>query len=98
MGKSGSRYENLDNNGISHFIEHMMFKGTKNRTAKILAEEIESLGGQINAFTSKEATCYYVKMIDEHIDVALDVLLDMLLNSNMSEDDIEKEKELLKKK
>ncbi|MCX7951793.1 MAG: insulinase family protein [Clostridiales bacterium] len=94
--KSGSRYENLDNNGISHFIEHMMFKGTKNRTAKILAEEIESLGGQINAFTSKEATCYYVKMIDEHIDVALDVLLDMLLNSNMSEDDIEKEKGVIK--
>lgn len=94
--KSGSRYENQEINGISHFIEHMMFKGTKNRTAKQIAEDIESLGGQINAFTAKEATCYYVKMIDQHIDVAMDVLLDMVFNSNMNLEDIEKEKGVIK--
>ncbi|WP_027307484.1 pitrilysin family protein [Caloramator sp. ALD01] len=94
--KSGSRYESEEINGISHFIEHMMFKGTQNRTAKQIAEDIEGLGGQINAFTSKEATCYYVKMIDQHIDIAIDVLMDMLLNANMNKDDIEKEKGVIK--
>lgn len=90
--KSGSRYENLENNGVSHFIEHMLFKGTENRSAKRIAEEIEELGGQINAFTGKEATCYYVKLLDEHIDIGIDVLRDMLFNSKMSQDEIEKEK------
>ncbi|MBZ4663499.1 MAG: insulinase family protein [Caloramator sp.] len=94
--KSGSRYESKEINGISHFIEHMMFKGTQNRTAKQIAEDIEGLGGQINAFTSKEATCYYVKMIDQHIDIAIDVLMDMLLNANMNKYDIEKEKGVIK--
>lgn len=90
--KSGSRYENSKNNGISHMIEHMLFKGTKNRSAKKLAEEIESLGGQINAFTGKETTCFYVKLLDEHYETGINVLSDMLLNSNFNENDIEKEK------
>lgn len=90
--KSGSRYENLTDNGVSHFIEHMLFKGTKNRSAKRIAEEIEELGGQINAFTGKEATCYYVKLLDEHIDIGIDVLRDMFFDSKMSQDDIEREK------
>lgn len=89
---SGSRYENLNNNGVSHFIEHMLFKGTKNRTAKQIAEEIEGLGGQINAFTGKEATCFYVKMLDEHFDVGLDVLSDMIINPKFDPEDIKKEK------
>jgi len=89
---NGSRDENAEDNGISHFIEHMMFKGTIKRTAKEIAESIEEIGGQINAFTGKEATCYYVKVLDSHIDIAINVLSDMLLNSKLSEDDIEKEK------
>lgn len=93
--KSGSRYENEKNNGVSHFIEHMLFKGTKKRSAKQIAEEIEDLGGQINAFTGKEATCFYVKLLDEHLNVGIDVLSDMILNSKFNEEDIEKEKSVI---
>ncbi|KPU43895.1 protease 3 precursor [Oxobacter pfennigii] len=89
---NGSRDENLINNGISHFIEHMMFKGTDKRSAKDIAESIEEIGGQINAFTGKESTCYYVKVLDSHLDIAIDVLSDMLLNSIMNDSDIEREK------
>lgn len=89
---SGSRYENSLNNGVSHFIEHMIFKGTINRSSKQIAEEIESLGGQINAFTGKEATCFYVKLLDEHFETGLDVLCDMIMNPKFSSEDIEKEK------
>ncbi|MCX7904910.1 MAG: insulinase family protein, partial [Caloramator sp.] len=89
---SGSRLEEKYNNGVSHFIEHMMFKGTINRTSQQIAEEIEELGGQINAFTGKEATCYYVKLLDEHYVTGIDVLSDMILNPKFSAEDIEKEK------
>lgn len=90
--KNGSRNENVYNNGISHFIEHMFFKGTYNRNAKEIAECIEDVGGQLNAFTGKETTCYYVKILDSHIDLALDVIADMLFNSKFDKEDIEKEK------
>ncbi len=93
--KSGSRYENKKNNGVSHFIEHMLFKGTKKRSARQIAEEIEDLGGQINAFTGKEATCFYVKLLDGHFNVGIDVLSDMILNSKFNEEDIEKEKSVI---
>lgn len=89
---NGSRNENVNNNGISHFIEHMMFKGTDKRSAKEIAESIEEIGGQINAFTGKEATCYYIKVLDSHLDIAIDVLSDMLMKSRLSDEDIEKEK------
>jgi len=89
---NGSRNENITNNGISHFIEHMMFKGTYKRSAKEIAECIEEIGGQINAFTGKEATCYYIKVLDSHLDIAIDVLSDMLMKSKLSDEDIEKEK------
>ena len=92
MIQNGSRNETLDINGISHFIEHMFFKGTYKRNAKEIAEEIENVGGQINAFTSKEFTCYYIKALSTHLDISLDVLSDMLLNSKFDENDIEKEK------
>lgn len=90
--ENGSRNENVNNNGISHFIEHMLFKGTKNRSAKELAEVIEDVGGQMNAFTGKEATCFYIKLLDSHLELALEVLADMLFNSKFSEEDIEREK------
>lgn len=93
--KNGSRNENKQNNGISHFIEHMLFKGTDNRNSKEIAEAVEDVGGQLNAFTGKEATCYYVKILDTHLDLALDVISDMLFNSKFAEEDIEKEKSVI---
>lgn len=93
--ENGSRNESSANNGISHFIEHMLFKGTNNRTAKEIAECIEDVGGQINAFTGKEATCFYVKLLYTHLELALDVLSDMLFNSKFLEEDIEKEKSVV---
>ena len=89
---AGSRIENEKISGVSHFVEHMLFKGTKNRTSKMIASEIDNLGGQINAFTSKECTCYYVKLLNSHIDIGIDVLSDMILNSLFDKNDIEKEK------
>ncbi|KGG80856.1 zinc protease [Caloranaerobacter azorensis H53214] len=93
--ETGSRFENQSNNGISHFIEHMLFKGTENRTAKQIAESIDSVGGQLNAFTSKEFTCFYAKVLDEHLPLAVDVLADMIFNSKFNEEDIIKEKNVV---
>lgn len=93
--ESGSRNEQKNNNGICHFIEHMLFKGTKKRNAKQIAETIENVGGQINAFTSKEMTCFYTKSLNTHLEICLDILSDMLLNSKLSEEDIEKEKSVI---
>ncbi|WP_195987771.1 pitrilysin family protein [Clostridium sp. D53t1_180928_C8] len=92
MVQNGSRNESKDVNGISHFIEHMFFKGTEKRTAKEIVQEIENIGGQINAYTSKETTCYYIKALNTHVDLCLDVISDMLLNSKFDEEEIEKEK------
>lgn len=92
---AGSRNEEKEINGISHFIEHMLFKGTKKRSAKEIAESIDSIGGQINAFTGKECTCYYTKTLDTHIDIAIDVLADMFFNSVFSEKDIDIERKVV---
>ena len=89
---TGSRLESEKESGVSHFIEHMLFKGTKNRSAKDIARDIDSLGGEINAFTNKECTCYYVHLLDEHINKGIDVLSDMILNSSFNSDDIDKER------
>ena len=89
---TGSRLESAKESGVSHFIEHMLFKGTKNRSAKDIARDIDSLGGEINAFTNKECTCYYVNLLDEHINKGIDVLSDMILNSSFNSDDIDKER------
>lgn len=90
--KNGSIHENINNNGVSHFIEHMLFKGTKNRNAKEIAESIDNVGGQLNAFTGKEQTCFYAKVLDRHLPIAIDVLGDMLSNSLFIEEEIQKEK------
>ena len=87
----GARDENLRNNGISHFIEHMLFKGTKKRTAKMIAEEIESYGGYLNAFTSKEHTCYYSKGLTENLGRTFNVLSDLIQNPIFKESHIKKE-------
>ncbi|WFA09754.1 pitrilysin family protein [Tissierella sp. Yu-01] len=89
---NGSIKETKSNNGISHFIEHMLFKGTTNRTPKQIAESIDDIGGQLNAFTGKEQTCFYAKVLDQHLPIAIDVLGDMFNNSLFLKDDIEKEK------
>ena len=92
---AGSRYELPEENGITHFIEHMLFKGTANRTAKLIAESFDRIGGEINAFTSKEHTCYYAKVLDHHADIALDILSDMFFNSTFASDEIEREKQVV---
>ena len=93
MLAAGSRYETDDTNGIAHFSEHMFFKGTERRpTARDIAGEIDSIGGEFNAFTGKEYTGYYVKCAAEHRDVALDVLVDMLRHSKFDPEEIEREK------
>ena len=93
MLAAGSRYETKETNGIAHFAEHMFFKGTENRpSARDIAGEIDSIGGEFNAFTGKEYTGYYVKCAAEHRDTALDVLVDMLRNSKFDAEEIEREK------
>lgn len=92
---TGSRDENPENNGISHFLEHMFFKGTKTRTALDIAESFDSIGGQVNAFTSKEYTCYYAKVLDTHAKFALEVLADMFFNSTFDDVELKKEKNVV---
>jgi predicted Zn-dependent peptidase len=92
---AGSMYENKNNNGISHLIEHMMFKGTKNRTAANIAEEIDTMGGQINAFTTKECTCYYTKTTSYFFEKSLEILSDMMFNSEFDEEELRKEKKVI---
>ena len=93
--KTGAINETKKECGISHFIEHLMFKGTKNRTAKEISEFVDFEGGILNAYTSRETTCYYIKLLSSKIDVAVDILSDMLLNSNFDEESIEKERNVI---
>lgn len=89
---TGSCYEDLKFNGVSHFIEHMLFKGTSRRSTKQIAEEIDAVGGQLNAFTTKEYTCYYAKVLAERLHLGIDLLADMFTNSLFVPEEIEKEK------
>lgn len=91
----GSRYEKEEEWGITHFIEHMLFKGTEKRSAEEISQAIDEVGGQLNAFTSKENTCYYVKTLTEHFPLAVDVLFDMFLNSKFDNEEIAKEREVI---
>src|ERR1700749_3735352 len=78
--KTGSRHESAEWNGITHFVEHMVFKGTRNRNAEQIAREVDSVGGNMDAFTAKECICFDVKVLDEHLPTALDILSDLVLN------------------
>src|ERR1044071_7133324 len=89
---AGSRRETPDQNGISHFIEHMLFKGTTKRSAEDIARSVDSIGGNLDAFTAKELVCFNTKVLDEHLSLAFDVLADLVLNPLFREEDIEKEK------
>lgn len=93
--KTGSRNETPKLNGISHFLEHMFFKGTKTRSARDIAESFDSIGGQVNAFTSKEYTCFYAKVLDNHADYALSLLADMFFNSVFDREELIKEKNVV---
>lgn len=91
----GSRDEVPEQNGISHFIEHALFKGTSTRSAKQIAEELDAVGGQLNAFTTKEYTCFHARVLDEHFRLAVDLLADMLFNSRFEPEDLEREKNVI---
>jgi predicted Zn-dependent peptidase len=91
----GSRYEIKGEEGYSHFIEHMMFKGTRNRTAAQISNEIDALGGEMNAFTTHEATAFYVKVLDQQVGAAFDLLADLFHHSRFGIRDLEKEKQIV---
>jgi predicted Zn-dependent peptidase len=91
----GSRHETAERGGIAHFVEHMLFKGTATRTAEDIAQAIDSIGGQLDAFTAKEYASYYIKVLDEHLPLALDILSDIVLNPSFSVEDIEREKKVV---
>lgn len=93
--ENGSRHESETENGLSHFIEHLLFKGTARRSAAQIAEEMDAVGGVLNAFTAKEHTCYYAKVLDENLPLAIDLLTDIFLNSSFDPDEIERERSVI---
>src|SRR5262245_37138485 len=93
--QNGSRYEDPAQAGISHFLEHLFFKGTERRTAARIAEEIDAVGGVLNAFTGKEYTCYYAKVLREHLPLALDLLGDIFTHSRFASEEIERERSVI---
>src|SRR5262245_61413718 len=93
--RTGSRQEREQENGISHFIEHMLFKGTTNRTAEEIARSADSIGGALDAFTSKEATSFSIKALDEHLPRAFDILSDLVTNPRFDVGDINKERQVI---
>jgi predicted Zn-dependent peptidase len=93
--RRGSRQESDECSGIAHFLEHMLFKGTTSRSAQDLAQEIDSIGGQLDAFTAKEYAAYYIKVLDEHLPIAVDLLSDLVRNPAFREEDVEREKKVV---
>ena len=91
----GSRHESEECGGIAHFVEHMLFKGTATRTAEDIAQEIDSIGGQLDAFTAKEYASYYIKVLDEHLPTAVDLLSDIVMNPNFEQEDLERERKVI---
>lgn len=91
----GSMMEAPEENGLSHFMEHMVFKGTLSRTARQIAEEMDAVGGQLNAFTSKDCTCFYAKVIDEDLPLAVDILSDLTLHATLDEGELQKERSVI---
>ncbi len=91
----GSRHEPAEQGGIAHFVEHMLFKGTANRSAEDIAQAIDSIGGQMDAFTAKEYASYYIKVLDEHLPLAVEVLADIVMRPAFSADDISREKKVV---
>src|SRR5687768_6210850 len=91
----GSRHEPAAHAGIAHFVEHMLFKGTPSRSAEAIAQQVDSIGGQIDAFTSKGYAGYYLKVLDEHLPLAVEILADLICNPLFADEDIEREKKVI---
>jgi predicted Zn-dependent peptidase len=91
----GSRHESAERGGIAHFVEHMLFKGTASRSAEDIAQAIDSIGGQLDAFTAKEYASYYIKVLDEHLPLAIDILSDIVRNPAFSAEDVAREKKVV---
>src|SRR3954449_2970792 len=91
----GSRHERDEQGGIAHFVEHMLFKGTATRTAEDIAQTIDSIGGQLDAFTAKEYASYYIKVLDEHLPLAVDLLSDIVMNPRFADDELDREKKVI---
>src|SRR5918992_1029788 len=91
----GSRHESEDRGGIAHFVEHMLFKGTDTRSAEDIAQAIDSIGGQLDAFTAKEYASYYIKVLDDHLPLAVDLLADIVLRPAFAAEEIEREKKVI---
>ncbi len=91
----GSRFEAEEESGLSHFLEHLLFKGTETRSSYEIARDMDAIGGQMNAFTNKERTCYYARVRDQHLGYALELLSDMVTQSNFPEDEVEREREVI---
>ena len=91
----GSRHESDEESGVAHFVEHMLFKGTATRTAQVIAQQIDSIGGQLDAFTAKEYASYYIKVLDEHLPLAIDLLSDMVLRPALAAADVEREQSVI---
>jgi predicted Zn-dependent peptidase len=91
----GSRHETAEQGGIAHFVEHMLFKGTAARSAEDIAQAIDSIGGQLDAFTAKEYASYYVKVLDQHLPIAVDILADLVLHPALDRADIDREKKVV---
>src|SRR5258708_25892308 len=90
--KTGSRHEQAESNGIPHFVEHMLFKGTTSRSAQDIARQVDSIGGNMDAFTAKECICFNIKILDEHLPIAMDILSDLVLNPVFAAKDILRER------
>src|SRR4029077_19730206 len=93
--RNGSRREVLEENGLAHFIEHMVFKGTERRSAEAIARERDSVGGMLDAFTSKEQICFNAKVLDEHLPIAFDVIADLVLRPLFDSEDVKKERQVV---
>ena len=91
----GTRHEDMVHNGVAHMVEHMMFKGTKTRTAAQIAEEIEDVGGNVNAYTSRDITAYHIHLLKDHTPLAMDILSDIIQHTTMPEDEVERERDVI---
>src|SRR5690349_21615951 len=93
--RNGSRRELAEENGLAHFMEHMVFKGTERRSAESIAREMDSIGGMLDAFTSKEQICFNAKVLDEHLPIALDIIADLVLRPKFDSEDVKKERQVV---
>ena len=93
--RNGSRREVQEENGLAHFMEHMVFKGTERRSAEAIAREMDSVGGMLDAFTSKEQICFNAKVLDEHLPIAFDIIADLVLRPKFDSEDVKKERQVV---